>query len=807
MERYACIHGHFYQPPRENPWLEAIEFQDPARPYHDWNEKITAECYAPNAISRILDEKGRIALMVNNYTKINFNFGPTLLAWLEKRAPEVYEAILEADRESQKTCSGHGSAIAQAYNHVIMPLANSRDKRTQVIWGIKDFEHRFGRKPEGMWLPETGVDLETLDILAEYGITFTILAPHQAKRIRKIGEKGWKDVSEAKVDPTMPYRCSLPSGKTINLFFFDSPISHDVAFGDLLNSGEAFVARLMGAFSDREGPQLVHIATDGETYGHHHRFGDMALAYALHSIESQKRAQITNYGEYMEKHPSSHEAEIFERTSWSCVHGIERWQSDCGCNTGRHPEWHQAWRASLREALDWLRDALAPAYEEKARSLVKDPWAARNAYIRIILDRSPKNMDVFFTEHAARALNDAERILALKLMELQRQALFMYTSCGWFFDDLSGIETVQILRYAGRAVQLAQEIFGDDLEPQFLKHLERAKGNIPDHRDGRRIYEKFVKPAMADLKDVGAHYAVSSLFEEYPERASIYCYTIDRKDYQITEAGKTRLGIGRARVTSQITRESAELCFGVVHGGDHTMNCGIKEYGGEEDYQAMVQQVSDAFAGGDFPELIRLMDKHFGASPYSLKSLFRDEQRRIVDMIMESTVQEAENEYRQLYASHAPMMRFLKELGIPAPKALYTAVEVSLNASLRRAFEDKEFDPGLIGTLLEETGEIGISLDTDTLEYTFRKKIERMAEGLLKNPSEIPRIQQLAVALELVGTLPFPVNLWKVQNIFYEMLQDVYAEFRGRAEQGDTHANEWINNFKTLGEKLYVRIE
>ncbi|MFQ6079504.1 MAG: DUF3536 domain-containing protein, partial [Thermodesulfobacteriota bacterium] len=549
MERSICIHGHFYQPPRENPWLEAIELQDPAYPYHDWNEKISAECYAPNAKSRILNGKGLIVQIVNNYSKISFNFGPTLLAWLQQKAPDVYEAILEADRESLKTFSGHGSALAQAYNHIILPLANHRDKYTQVLWGIRDFETRFGRNPEGMWLPETAVDLETLDILAEQEVRFTILAPHQASRVRPIGGGKWRDVTGGKIDPTMPYELHLPSGRKIVLFFYDGPISRSVAFEGLLKNGESFAQRLLGGFSEkRTRPQIVHIATDGETYGHHHRFGDMALAFALHHIEAKNLARLTNYGEYLEHYPATHEVEIFENTSWSCSHGIERWRSDCGCNSGKHPAWDQTWRGLLREALDWLRDRLASEYEERAGNFLEDPWAARNDYIEIILDRSPANMDAFSNQHAIRALNETEKITVLKLLELQRHAMLMYTSCGWFFDELSGIETAQVIQYAARALQLAQEIFGDPLESRFLELLERAKSNIFEYGDGRRIYEEFVKPAMVDLVKVGAHYAMSSLFREYGEKASIYCYTVDQDDYQGAEAGRAKLVVGRARV-------------------------------------------------------------------------------------------------------------------------------------------------------------------------------------------------------------------------------------------------------------------
>jgi len=808
MERYVCIHGHFYQPPRENPWLEAIELQDPAYPYHNWNERITAECYAPNAKSRVLDEGGRIFQMINNYAKISFNFGPTLLAWLEGKCPDVYQAILEADRESQETFSGHGSALAQAYNHMILPLASHRDKYTQILWGIRDFEHRFGRSPEGMWLPETAVDLETLDILAEQGIRFTILAPHQAHRVRRIGDKRWGELSGREIDPTMAYTLRLPSGRSIVLFFYDGPISRAVAFEGLLKSGESFVQRLMGGFSEkRTWPQMVHIATDGETYGHHYRFADMALAYALHTIESKNLARLTNYGEYLEKYPPTHEVEIFENTSWSCAHGVERWRDDCGCTTGGNPGWHQAWRAPLREALDWLRDALAPAYEEKARQLLEDPWDVRNEYIRVILDRSPENTEGFLNQHASRALNDDEKITVLKLLELQRHAMLMYTSCGWFFAELSGIETVQVIQYAGRAVQLAQEVFEEDLENRLLEHMELAESNIPEHGNGSRIYEKFVKPAMVDLVSVGAHYAMSSLFEEYGQRASIYCYTVDQDDYHSSEAGRARFVVGRATVVSEITREGARLCFGVLHLGDHNLNCGVRKYLSEDAYREMVEEVMEAFDRVDFAVSLRMLDKHFGPSTYSLRFLFRDEQRKILDIILESTLVDVEAIYRQLYETNVPLMRFLKDSGVPPPKALYAAAEVVLNADLRRAFENEEFSPEHIDSLLDESRSEGISLDEDTLEYAMRGSLERMAERFIASPTELELLEKLHEGVGTLPSLPFQVNLVRVQNMCYDLLETVYPEFKARADQGDEKARQWLDHFIPLSQKLSLRVE
>jgi len=520
MDRHICIHGHFYQPPRENPWLGAVEFEDSAYPFHDWNARITAECYAPNAVSRILDDEDRIVRIVNNYARISFNFGPTLLAWMEREDPETYSAVLEADRESRRLHDGHGSALAQAYNHTILPLANRRDRITQVVWGIRDFEHRFGRKPEGMWLPETAVDLETLEVLAARGMRFTILAPNQASRVTPRRGRRWRDVSGSRIDPTMAYEARLPSGRSIALFFYDGPVSRSVAFEDTLHNGEVFAERLVGIFDEaRKGPQLAHIATDGETYGHHHRFGDMALAYALHHIEKHGGGELTNYAAFLERHPPTHRVEIFERSSWSCVHGVDRWQRDCGCNSGGHPGWHQAWRAPLRAALDWLRDRVAPIFEQRAGQWLADPWAARDDYVEVLLDPRPETRDRFLRRLTLGALTADQRTEVWRLLELQRCAMLMYTSCGWFFDDVSSIETVQVLKYAGRCLHLAGTLAGEDLEPEFLERLALAPSNRAEFENGRGVYLAAVKPAMVDLHKVAAHYGASLLFEPYEPEA------------------------------------------------------------------------------------------------------------------------------------------------------------------------------------------------------------------------------------------------------------------------------------------------
>jgi alpha-amylase/alpha-mannosidase (GH57 family) len=808
VERYICIHGHFYQPPRENPWLEAIELQDSAYPYHDWNERITAECYGPNAASRILDGEQRIVQIVNNYAKISFNFGPTLLAWMEARAPEVYQAVLEADRESRRRYSGHGSALAQAYNHMILPLATRRDKRTQVLWGIRDFEHRFGRFPEGMWLPETAVDLETLDILAQCGIRFTILSPHQASKVRAIGARAWRDVSGGRVDPSMAYRVQLPSNRQLSVFFYDGPISRAVAFENLLVKGEYLAERLLHAFSSaRHWPQIVHIATDGETYGHHRRHADMALAYALDYIETHQLARLTNYAEYLERHPPTHQVQITENTSWSCAHGVERWRSDCGCNSGMHPGWNQQWRGPLREALDWLRDTLAPCFERAAARLLRDPWAARDDYISLILDRSRDNVSRFFRRHAGRELTPAERVEALKLLELQRHAMLMYTSCGWFFDELSGMETVQVIQYAARVVQLAQELFGDSVEEELLRRLQHARSNLAEHGDGRRIYETLARPALVDLRKVGAHYAVSSLFETYNHRTQTYCYTVEREDYRLLTQGKARLALGRATVTSDITEESLRITFGVLHLGDHNVSGGVREFQGDQAYARLAEELSEVFRRGDLPEVIRGLDREFGGGTYSLRLLFRDEQRKILRQIIESALEQAEALYRGFYHDHAALMRFMTALGVPLPNRFEIAAEVTVNTDLRRAFESEEPDLDRIRSLLDEAKAAGVRLDHASLEFALRKTLERFSGAFRSRPEDASQLARLSELTALARTLPFEVNLWRVQNDFYAVLENRYGAMAARARQGDPEAHQWLELFRELGERLTVRVD
>lgn len=806
MQRYVCVHCHFYQPPRENAWLEAIELQDSAHPFHDWNARITSECYAPNGASRIINWHGQIEQIINNYSRISYNVGPTLLAWLEAEAPDVYQSILDADVESQELFGGYGSAMAQAYNHMILPLANRRDKHTQILWGIRDFQHRFGRDPQGMWLPETAVDLESLDIMAELGIEFTVFSPFQARSVREIGDEEWEDVTGGNVDPTRPYLINLPSGRTINAFFYDGPISQGVAFEGLLGSGEKFAERLMSGFDDeRDWPQILHIATDGESYGHHHRHGDMALAYALHSINEDENAELINYAGYLAKHEPTYEALVYEDSSWSCVHGIERWRSNCGCNSGGH-DWRQEWRAPLRESLDWLRDRLLDEFETAAAPLLRDPWAARDEYIAVILDRSPENVGDFLTTHAGRELSSEERIKALKLLELQRHAMLMYTSCGWFFDELSGIETVQVIQYAGRTVQLAQELFDDSIEEEFLERLGEAESNLPEHKNGRVIYDKMVKPAMVDLEKVGAHYAISSLFEEYGPETEVFCYHAEVLDSEHDTAGRASMHSGQVKLTSRITGEAQDLAFGVVHFGDHNLLGGVRPFESIASYQELKEELTEQFHRAEFPELVRTIDRHFESSNYSIRSLFRDEQRKILDVILNSTLEETAAVYRHLHEDHLPLMHFLSNINAPLPDAFEMTSEFIVNNHLRELFREPELDFDEIDNLLNEERQWNIELDSEELGYVLSQTLEQLATEFHEDPDNLELLDRLDDAVEMAVNLPFEVTLWRVQNIYWDILQNQYQERVDTGEDSEETA-AWINQFLELGARLSMKVD
>ena len=807
-KRFICIHGHFYQPPRENPWLETVETQDSAAPYHDWNERICAECYATNGAARIQNVKNQITRIVNNYGRISFNFGPTLLSWLRDNAPRTYRMILDGERKSRKNYGGHSSAMAQVYNHIIMPLASRRDRITQIRWGIADYKQHYGAAPEGMWLAETAADTENLELLAEHGVKFTLLAPHQCARVRLLhdGEE-WTDTPGASVDTTRAYRLRFASGKSIAVFFYNGPASRAIAFEGLLNSGENFAGRLKSGLREGAQPQLMHVATDGESYGHHHKHGEMALAYALQLLETDKTVKLTNYGRFLEQFPPEYECEIEDNTSWSCAHGVERWRSNCGCNGGR--PFNQLWRAPLREALDELRDAVAPLTEQEGGKYFKDVWAARDGYIDVVLNRSTEAADRLFAMHASHKLTEAERIRALELMEMQRHTQLMYTSCGWFFDDISGIETVQIIAYAARVLQLAKLIFAAraaELEPRFLGRMEEAKSNIPSAGNGAMIYKACVASMELGLEQVAAHYAISSIFSTFAEETDLFCYRVRRISYEIHTSGRGRLAMGRAHIASAITGEQQSYSFAVLHFGDQNITAAVKPYSESDaaEFEAFAAKAAEEVQRALFPEVIRLLDSAYGRVDYSLTSLFTDEQRRIVALILNSTLWDIETSLTTIYEDHASLLHYLSQAGLPKPPALTLAAGFAINAGLRRALQTDPIDIAQMRSFLQLAKADQVPLETANLSYIADQRMKRAMVELQMSAGSLETLERALTLARNIVELPIELNLWQAQNIWYEVLgTSTYALTSLELDERP----RWDKSFSELGSCLSIDFE
>lgn len=799
-KKYVCVHGHFYQPPRENAWLEVVEQQEGARPYHDWNERINFECYAPNAAARILDDEGLIVKIRNNYNRISFNFGPTLLTWLEQNDPEAYMLLLQADRRSMERYGGHGNALAQVHSHLILPLANYRDKVTQVYWGVRDFEHRFGRYPEGIWLAETAVNTETLEVLAAHGLQYTVLAPRQAAAVRKVGDTSWKLGDTDSLDTRRSYWCLLPSGRRIALYFYHGGLAQEVAFNGLLNNGKAFAERLLRIFDDSDAPQLAHVATDGESYGHHHRFGEMALASALNHIEDNNLATLTNYGQFLELFPPEWEVQIHENSSWSCVHGVERWRSDCGCNTGGHPNWHQRWRKPLRDALDALRDRLAPAFEREAGRFFKDPWKARNDYIEVMLDRNNAAARAFFEKNTRRELSKLEEVTALRLLEMQRYAVLMYTSCGWFFDEISGIETNQILQYALRAMDYAQETVGLELHADFEKRLRQAPSN--KYADGAASYLQNVLPARVDLERVAAHFAVASLFEDDPAHLDLFNYTVIVEEFERIEAGTLRLAIGRLRIRSRLTHAEHSYCFSAVYLGQQHIIGNISGTMNRSTFDEMHQRVAGAFRKANLGEVISIQQERFGPHKFTLATLFADEKIRIIRAITANSLLLAEANFRNVFNDNYQLMTGLQEAGLPLPDTWRNIASYVLNDDLLHFFRNSQTpNTQTLRRVADDLKSWKVKLaDEEGVRHTAGLRIHHEIQLIEQGISTLARIKWLIEVLDIMHSMKLVPDIWRSQNIFYLVTKGY------RKERWSFWNDEWKAAFERLGTLLKVRL-
>jgi len=798
--KYVCIHGHFYQPPRENAWLEKVELQESAQPFHDWNERINFECYAPNAAARLIDSEQFITKITNNYVYINFNFGPTLLSWMKEADPMTHERIVEADQISQNKFDGHGSAIAQVHSHLIMPLCNERDKETQVVWGIKDFESRFNRAPEGMWLAETAADTASLEALARHGIKYTILAPRQAKAFRKIGDKNWLDKEKHGFDVRRPYKVNLPSGRSIALFFYDGNVAQDVAFNQLLNNGEALANRLVQVYDDNDEPQLSHIATDGESYGHHHRYGEMALASCLEHFKKEKTVTITNYGQYLEMFPPTHEAQIHENSSWSCVHGVERWRSDCGCNTGGNHGWTQSWRAELRNTLNWLRDEIAPMYETEAGKLLKDPWDARNDFINVLLDRNDETVSDFLKRHQKKRLTAPQKVQIMRLLEMQRNAILMFSSCGWFFDEISGLETNQILQYACRVLYYAKQVGGMDLNGGFVHRLSKATSNV--YPDGAFSYINHVLPTTVNLEGAGIHYAVASLFEEKPEQMQLFNYIAKSEYFKKQNAGKLILSVGRTIMKSKVTYSEKQFSFAVLYLGQQNIICNISLDLSKARFSEMEERVSEAFNSNRLGDLINIMQEYFGRETYSFQHLFRDEKRKILKVITKKNLADAERSLRVIYNDNYQLMSSTNQSNIPIPKAYNNVVQYIVNADLHRFFTHQHLNIGELKRLSSELKKWDIQLNnSEAFKLSAGERIFYEIRKIANADSPIEELEMLTEILTTLKEMGFEPNIWKSQNLYARTHREFRKGFRVFPNK------KWRKVFIELGRLLKYKRE
>ena len=801
-DAFVAIHGHFYQPPRESPWLGVLEREESAHPFHDWNERIASECYRPNAHARIVDGQGKILNIINNYSHISFNFGPTLFRWLETRCPLAYQRILEADRESLKRL-GHGNAIAQVYDHLIMPLANEKDRETEVLWGISDFERRFQRKPESMWLPEAAVDYPTLKVLVQQGMKFLILSPFQALRVRPLGGTKWTDVSNGQVDPSQPYRCFVRDGsgrkipdRFIDIFFYDGAISREVSFGDLLKDGNLFSDQLVKAYQPgKKRPQLIHISTDGETYGHHKKFGDMALAYALTEGLSSRGMEIINYGAFLKRFPSLHEVEIDEGpkgegSSWSCSHGVGRWKEDCGCSTGAQAGWNQRWRKPLREALDSLRDELNQIFEREGESVFEDPRVARNGYIRVILDRSSENLRAFYEEFGRAGLSESGRIKGLRLLEMERHALQMFTSCGWFFADLAGLETILTLQHASRAIQLAADFSAEGTEGRLLQKLSLGKSNLPDMGRGDQIYERFVRPKWVTPEKVVNHFAISSLFEDKEEEKKIFSFRVEKINYEKMEEGDRFVVLGQVRVTPEIIPEAGEYFFGLIPSKDDIFRTWVVESKKGLHFETLKEKSAEGL-GKDGTELIQILGSILGDHTYTIRDSFREGRQSLLQRLIQKDVDEHRRIYGDLFDKSRPSIEALAAAGLEIPYEIRVAAEVTLNDRLFRQVErlSKEFkvivEQGRIDRIMEEAEQFGYRLTRDEssviLNQMLNQKMDTLQKGMKKESpesmeAEAKRVDELVTLVDQAKKWGFELRKGEAQNIMHDMLDRYFGE-------------------------------
>jgi alpha-amylase/alpha-mannosidase (GH57 family) len=816
---FLVVHGHFYQPPRENPWIEEIELEESAYPFPNWNARITRECYTPNTCARIRDEQLRDLDIVNNFRYINFNIGPTLISWLAANAPVTYERILAADRESVARL-GFGNAIAQVYNHIIMPLANVRDRETEILWGLRDFAFRFQRQADAMWLPETAVNLEVLRDLVNHGMRYVILSPWQAKRIRPLTGGYWQDVSSGNIDTTKPYRCFVDtdkrdaaSKKFIDIFFYDGQTAAGLSFGDLLKESVRMLDNLGTRLSpDRSRPQLLNVATDGETFGHHKPFYEMGLAYALSRLCPERGWQVTNYRAFLEVLQPFQEVEISlgpqgEGTAWSCAHGLGRWQRDCGCNTGGEAGWNQKWRAPLRRAFNFLNEKLAVIFAQAGSRYLKDPWAARNDYIEVILNRSEDSRNAFFRQHASGPLSPADQIQVLKLLEMERHVLLMYTSCGWFFSDLAGLETLQVLKYAARALQLGQQFSTEDLEAPFLAILQEARSNRAEMGSGRDLYLNKIRPAIITFPKLVNQFSISLLNNPQRQQVfSIYHYHPELLDYEEKSQAGLDLALGRVKLTSGITLNNETLGYATLFLGSYLYRTQVKAGQTETEFDNMVAVLFKALEQAP-EDIVNTLASFFGSEYYSVRDMFKREKRDILKNSLQNILDETDLELLRSFTEAQPLLFTMTEEGFVIPPVFHLAATTALSRRIMQilyswAVGDEEHLPKRdLADIISISQKLNIQLKDDPAGKLFASILEQRLVALAHDfcMSKALNVDNL---LSLGAELPLEVDIMEAQNLFFHLMEQHFNKPAVTGRQAHPDYQEFSEVLLRLAVKL-----
>lgn len=777
MTTALVIHGHFYQPPRENPWTELVEREPGASPFHDWNERIHAECYRPNAFARISDTHGRVERVVNNYARLSFNFGPTLLNWLERHQPETYRRVVEADGESALRRGGHGNAIAQGYHHAILPLCNERDRRTQIRWGLADFRRRYQREAESLWLPETACDDATLEALIEAGLRYVILSPYQAEAVRPSGSKEWQNVSDGRIDTTVPYKYLHRdgSGRSVAVFFYNGQIARGIAFEGLLASSHGLLGACARAAGG--GARIVSVATDGESYGHHFRFGDRCIAYALEVEAERQGLRVTNYGEFLDDDEPTHEVRIKagldgEGTAWSCAHGLGRWMRDCGCNVAAPGGWNQRWRTPLRAAFDLLRDDLAPKFEEECGKLLRDPWLARDEYVELLTPGGSKHHEEFLLRHAARVLSDEERVRSLTLLEAQRAAMTMYTSCGWFFNDISGLEAVQTLRYAGRVVETMEALGLAPPIAAFLETLAEAKSNQLERPTGADIYLRTIAQSRVTPQRVAAHVAICNLIE--PEEHESECesagYSYRKLDFRKQRHGRVTLETVRLALEEAATGRRHEFALAAMHFGEIDYYCALRPFRSLQEFEETAAKLWSHLRTASLPVLLRVAQSEFGPEEFGLEALLPQGQGHLSRNVFGKLVARFMEEYEHLYEGNRRVIERLQEIGFQPPRELRLAAELTVGLRLEREIRGQRRGAGDYSAATEiarDAARYGYRIDRTSVTRVFEETVTEAARLVVTRP-DAENISSARALIELGRELGLEANLERGQEIIYE---------------------------------------